>query len=76
MIRTLVSLDEEDKAWLDRRAAAEGVPMTELIRRAVRLLRAHEEPPAASLDELLDKTKGLWRRGDGLEYQRASRDEW
>ena len=28
MVRTVVSLDEKDKRWLDERAAAEGVPMT------------------------------------------------
>jgi hypothetical protein len=74
MVRTVIALDEEDKAWLDERARAEGVPMTELIRRAVRMLRARPGEPTT--EELLDKTRGLWRSGDGLEYQRRVRDEW
>jgi hypothetical protein len=27
-------------------------------------------------EELLEKTSGLWRGGDGLEYQRKLREEW
>lgn len=74
MVRTIIALDEEDKAWLDDRARAEGVPMTELIRRAVRLLRSAPEAP--SNDELLERTRGIWRSGDGLEHQQRMRDEW
>ena len=35
MIRTIVSLDPEDKAWLDRQARQERTPMTRLVRRAI-----------------------------------------
>ena len=76
MVRTVISLPDDDKRWLDRRAAQEGVPMTELIRRAVRLLREHggaERPP---FEELLERTRGTWKHGDGLRYQRKTRREW
>jgi len=43
MVRTLISLDTEDKAWLDRVARAEGVPMTKLVRRAIHRLRKEQE---------------------------------
>jgi hypothetical protein len=76
MVRTLISLDEDDKKWLDERAAAEGVAMTELIRRAVRLLRQQARRPRPGLNELLKRTSGVWRQGDGLEYQRKTRREW
>lgn len=76
MKRTVVSLDPEDKEWLDQRAADEGVPMTELVRRAVRLLRERTEGDEPSFSELLAETAGTWRHGDGLDYQRALRDEW
>ena len=28
------------------------------------------------LDSLLRRTRGIWRRGDGLAWQRKLRDEW
>jgi hypothetical protein len=73
MTRTIISLTEQDKAWLERRAAAEGVPMTEVVREAIRRLRQQEE---LSFEELLGRTSGLRRKGDGLAYQRRVRKEW
>jgi hypothetical protein len=32
MPRTLINLDPEDKAWLDREARKRRLPMTELVR--------------------------------------------
>lgn len=76
MVRTVVALAEEDKAWLDRQARSQRLPMTELIRRAVVLLRERGRPEGESLDDLLMQTSGLWRQGDGLAWQRRLRDEW
>lgn len=76
MVRTVVSLEDDDKRWLDERAEKEGVPMTELIRRAVRLLRQHTRRDRPGLDELLDRTAGMWNQGDGLKYQEKIRREW
>ena len=76
MVRTVISLEAKDKHWLDRAARAEGVPMTELIRRAVRLLREQSRRERPDLDDLLDATSGSWRLGDGLTYQRKARREW
>ena len=74
MIRTVVSLDEDDKRWLDRRAQEEGVPMTELVRRAVRRLRAEDERP--SFDDVVEASRGIWKQGDGLKWQEELRREW
>lgn len=46
--------------------------MAEIVRRAVRKLKESED----ELEELLEATKGIWRKGDGLEYQREIREEW
>jgi hypothetical protein len=73
MIRTLVSLEPEDKAWLERTARAEGVPETELVRRAVRNLRRQQE---TSFSDLLRRTRGIWKKGDALAYQRRLRRQW
>lgn len=74
MVRTVISLDDDDKKWLDERARREGVPMTELVRRAIALLRARPSEP--SFEELLERTKGIWKEGDGLKYQERLRREW
>jgi hypothetical protein len=69
MVRIVTSLEDDDKSWLERRALKEGVPVTELIRRAVRLLRQKSRMESSELDELLGRTAGTWRHGDGLAYQ-------
>ena len=75
MIRTVISLDDNDKRWLDRRAAQEGISMTELIRRAVKRLRS-EESKSQTFDRLLRSTSGIGSGEDGLAAQRRLRDEW
>ena len=76
MKRTVISLDKDDKEWLDQRARQEGVPMTELVRRAVRLLRARLERGELTFEQLLEQTRDTWPAEDGLDYQRRLRDEW
>ena len=76
MIRTVISLDAESKAWLDRQARAERLSMAELIRTAVRRYRAECEPDPCAFDDLLNRTHGIWENGDALEYQRRLRREW
>ena len=76
MVRTIISLDEDDKAWLDRRAEEEGTTMTELVRRAVSLLRSQIRKTDPPLETLIEETKGIWTEGDGLSYQERLRGEW
>ena len=73
MIRTIISLEPADKAWLERKAREDGVPETEVVRRALRSLRRQEE---ASFEDLLEQSRGIWKKGDGLAYQRRLRREW
>jgi len=77
MTKTLVNLDREDKDWLDREAQRRKVPMTELVRQAVRRFRIREESESLpSLGDILERTAGLWRSGDGLAWQQQMRGEW
>jgi hypothetical protein len=76
MARAVINLDPKDKAWLERKAKEERVPLARLIERAVRRLREESEPPRPAFSELLVRTRGLWKHGDGLTYQRARRAEW
>jgi hypothetical protein len=77
MPRTIINLDPDDKAWLDREAKARQVPMTEVVRQAIRRSRLAQErrrPP--HLHDALRRTAGLWRQGDGLAWQERLRAEW
>ena len=77
MVRTVVSLDMADKAWLDERSRAERIAMTELVRRAIRQYRqADTAGSPQGVRAALAATKGLWAAGDGLAYQRRMRDDW
>lgn len=40
--------------------------MAELVSQAI---RARRDAQAASMEQLLEDTRGLWKQGDGLEYQ-------
>jgi len=77
MARTLINLDPDDKAWLDREAQARNLPMTELVRQAVRGYRTrHESRGLTDLQAALRRTAGIWQYVDGLGYQQRLRDEW
>ncbi len=76
MIRTVVSLDERDKKWLDRKAREQGVTMTTLVRQAIRDLRLRrslvkgQEP---AFEEILRMTKGTWTKGDAAAWVKKMR---
>ena len=73
MTRMLLSLDEQDKAWLQRQAQELGVSMAEVVRSAIQMQRSQQE---AALRRALDQTRGIWKQGDGLRYQQKLRAEW
>lgn len=73
MSRLLVSLDEQDRVWLERKARGSGLSMAEVVRQALRRMRRTEQ---RSFQDLLQATSGVWRGGDALRYQRKIRREW
>lgn len=75
MARTLITFDDRAKAWLASQAKAERVSMNEIVRRAVERLRVEHERTQA-LAQGLRETAGIWKHGDGLEWQNRLRDEW
>ncbi len=76
MVRAVISLETEDKTWLDRRAKEEHVSMAELVRRAVRRFREETESQARPLRQLLEETSGIWEGEEGLSHQTRLRGEW
>ncbi len=77
MLRTVVSFEPADKAWLDNQAKSACVPMTEIVREAVHYYRKIvEERAQPNMLQLLQNTAGIWKHGDALVYQKKLRAEW
>lgn len=71
-----LQIDPEDAAWLMREARLRGMPIAEFVRLVFRAYREQSTTaPVASIDDLLARTSGTWREGDGLAWQERLRDE-
>ncbi len=77
MIRTIISLEPDEKKWLDQQARRSGRTMTSLVREALSQYREREHAQELpSQEQLLALTRGLWNQGDGLAWQQQLREEW
>jgi len=76
MIRTVISLDPDDKRWLEQQAEYHKTTIASLIRQAVKQMRHDAELKTPSFETLLAHTQGIWTKGDGLIYQQTLREEW
>jgi hypothetical protein len=76
MIRTLICIEPDDKAWLERTARRERIPMTRLVGHAIKRLREESESSPSRFHLLLRETSGMQKFGDALAYQRRLRREW
>lgn len=72
--RTIVTLSDEEKKWLEKYSDVTGISMAEAIRRGVKGLMDREQ--SSTYRAALEATCGIWRKGDGLEYQKKLREEW
>lgn len=72
--RTIISIPEETKVWLEDYRKANAISLAEAIRRGINYLRKEEKPD--TLQSILNRTSGLWKKGDGLQYQMKLRSEW
>ena len=76
-VRTVINLDDKQKAWLDRQASLRRVSRSSLIRLAISEYQAKESRVSiVSFQEALKHTAGIWQSGEGLEYQVRIRKEW
>ena len=73
-VRTIITLSEEDKKWLESYSSLHHVSVAEAIRRGVKKLKEAEF--YENYRSLVLNSKGLWKKGDGLTYQRQIRSEW
>ena len=72
--RTIVTISDEEKSWLESYSRGRGISMAEAIRKAITRLR--EEEGQSTYQSLIAQTRGIWKKGDGLEYQKKLRSEW
>lgn len=69
----MISLPEEQRAWVERRAKEEGVSVDEIVRRAIERFRRESEYQPLSTRELLARTAGIRAGDDGLTLQKRLR---
>jgi hypothetical protein len=72
--RTIITLPEEDKLWLQSYSRAHGISLAEAVRQGVQKLRIDEQQELYR--SLVKSTQGIWKKGDGLKYQETIRSEW
>ena len=77
MTRILADLPEDDIKWLDARAVEQGKSRASVLREAVSAYKA--QSPADGNKDWITRGAGLWKDrkdiGDGVEYQRAIRED-
>jgi len=76
MTRTIISLPEGDKRWLESYGKRHGISSAEVVRRAIGEFR--RKKPVRSLAAVLRDTAGTWTsiKGDSRERVEALRKEW
>jgi 6-phosphogluconate dehydrogenase len=72
--RTIITLSEEDKQWLESYSRAHQVSLAEAVRQGIRRLKDAELEK--TYRTIVQNTRGIWKEGDGLKYQRKLRSEW
>ncbi|MFP3912769.1 MAG: hypothetical protein ACLFUT_11895 [Desulfobacteraceae bacterium] len=72
--RTIITLSDQEKSWIESYSKASGISMAEAIRQGITHLREREEK--RTYQTLIQETRGLWGKGDGLAYQEKMRSEW
>jgi Arc/MetJ-type ribon-helix-helix transcriptional regulator len=77
MVRSIITVSEQDKRWLENYSRQNRVSAAEVIRRAIRLYRRQQAEPT-SLQRVLEETAGTWRSlpGDSQQYVDSLRAEW
>ncbi|MEW6658550.1 MAG: hypothetical protein AB1424_07795 [Thermodesulfobacteriota bacterium] len=72
--RITFTIPEADKEWLDAYCRVHKISVAAAIRQGIDFLK--EEQRQKTYQRLLESTRGLWKRGNSLEYQQNIRSEW
>ena len=78
MIRTIISINDDDQRWLNEHSRKCHCPKTKIIREAIGEYRRKQQLQGLSYKEIIKKTCGIdrGRFGDAVKYVRAIRSEW
>ena len=72
--RTIITISEDDKVWLENYSRTWRISAAEAIRRGIARLR--DEEGGSIYKKIVNETRGIWKQGNGLEYQTRVRSEW
>jgi len=72
--RTIITISDQERRWLAGYIRTHRVSRAEAIRRGIACLKSSEG--SSIYQELVNRTKGTWSKGDGLKYQEKLRAEW
>ena len=72
--RTIITISDDDKLWLENYSKAHGISMAESVRRGIKQLK--ENDTGEAYKRLVLQTRGGWKGEDGLRYQDKLRAEW
>jgi len=72
--RMIITMSEEDRVWLEGYSKAHKVSIADAIRQGIKRLK--ESQGRRIYEKVVKETRGLWKKGDGLKYQRKLRSEW
>jgi hypothetical protein len=72
--RTIITLSDVERRWLANYTKSHGVSMAEAVRRGIACLKTSQS--SDSYRTLVQRTRGVWSKGDGLSYQERLRSEW
>jgi hypothetical protein len=76
MTRTILSIPEEEKSWLDNYGQRHRISTAEVVRRAIREFRRRKSEKG--LAAVLGETAGTWTspKGDSRDLVDALRKDW
>jgi hypothetical protein len=72
--RIIISIPDEDKLWLEGYSKIQKISVAEAIRQGIAQLKKSKQQQ--TYQKLVERTRGLWKKGDGLAYQEKMRAEW
>ncbi len=72
--RTIITISDQERRWLAGYIRIHRVSRAEAIRRGIACLKSSEG--SSTYQKLVNHTRGVWSKGDGLKYQEKLRAEW
>jgi len=72
--RIIITIPDEDKLWLEGYSKLHQISMAEAIRQGIDQLKKVKKQQ--TYRQMVENTRGIWKQGNGLDYQKKLRAEW